>query len=152
MVRGSRGLRVLFAVAFGVATYLFPTSVASAEYLNGKCEAGEFCVFSDANFKGCVFDTNSAGYSDFSNTNFSNCKKSMNDAISSHRNNTGEMRVFTSEPNMKGWRFCVAPNASTADLSRFSHAQHGSPDNQFSALFPGFQDDGSFHCDYRDRE
>lgn len=119
-MRGARALAVVVVLAAAVSAGA-PAERAEAASLDGACNAGEWCVFKDSNFRGCVLDYDGAIGGDISDDDYPGCRgQKVNDSVSSYRNGSDLWLVMAEHHNGDGFLYCVAPKASGNVLRRFN--------------------------------
>jgi hypothetical protein len=128
-----------------------PVPHAGAAPLDAVCDGGEWCVFKDSGFRGCVFD-----YPDAPEANgnvdgdYVNCRgQKVKDSISSYRNNTGSWLVMWEHPDGKGFQYCVVPGGSGDVIRTFNDKASSAATIQPADLH---QYGGESKCNHIDRD
>ena len=78
------------------------------------CEDGEFCLFTNADFRGCAYDQRffETSGGNLKDSNYVKCNHSVSDNISSYQNRTRAWLVLWEHADEKGFIYCVVPGAS----------------------------------------
>jgi hypothetical protein len=149
-----RGFRLLAGACLCLTAgfIAIPVTPASAGFEDGTCDAGEWCLFRDANFQGCTFDGDAdlgGGTSGNLDRDYVNCKQKMQDSISSYRNGTPAWMLLWEHPNQKGFLYCVAPRGSGSIIKSFND-KASSIAMSYPENFAQFGGEGK--CNFVDRD
>lgn len=122
-MRGVRVLATVLALA-SVVLVATPAKQAGAAALDGVCDPGEWCVYKDSGFRGCVLDwyrDGAATGGDMNDTDYRNCRgQKVKDSVSSYRNGPDSWLMMWEHPGGKGFTYCVAPGGTGDVLRNFN--------------------------------
>ena len=120
-----QGTRSVFIAALVlVAGLVVPTKAADAAEIDGRCDPGEWCLYKDSGFRGCMVDISYDAQQPTGGNlhgDYVGCKgQKVRDTVSSYQNPSKGWLVMWEHPDAKGFAYCVVPGGSGEVLKNFN--------------------------------